>query len=362
MISLPESDIRSLNLVRVTSIFCIVLVLSVLIAGCVNLDYKPNRDIVVVKLTPNASLEWSRVIDLGGDDYAHKIIQTPDNNLVIGTTIFNQKFVGLMKISPDNKLLWNISFFDKNCIPSRIIIGRNGDIITADGNICRLNSDGVIIWNRSMPVNGYISAIAETPDNGYVVGGGNNSAEQPVIAKIDPTGNITWQTSLAKEGFKDAVQLIFIPQDGKGYVAQTVKEVIRVDNNGNYTGVTHLGWEVPETDNGTIDGQPLIRYIAYSPGLIFYNQTGMPVAQMTLKNASTIVSRTTDGGYISAGLADSSNFKAIDGNLRILKLKPDGTRDWERNVSGVLVTGVNQIIQTSDGGYALIGENDKEWR
>ena len=104
MLSLSESLMRSSHSVRIALIFFVSLILVLLIAGCVNLDYQPNRDIVVVKLTPNASLEWSRVIDLGGDDYAHKIIQTPDNNLVIGTTIFNQKFVGLMKISSDNKL------------------------------------------------------------------------------------------------------------------------------------------------------------------------------------------------------------------------------------------------------------------
>ena len=65
--------------------------------------------------------------------------------------------------------------------------------------------------------------------------------------------------------------------------------------------------------------------------------------------------------YPRHGGADSSNNKAINGNLRIVRLKPDGTIEWDRHISGVLITGINQIIQTSDIGYILSGEYDKEW-
>ena len=379
----------------------LVLFMVFLIAGCsqkFNLDYQPDNDIVIVKLAPNATMEWSKVIDSGGDDHVHSIIQTPDNNYVIVASSQPGRHpgtYGLMKFSPD-KILWNVSFLktDVSVLETKcstpVILARNGDLIA--GDLCRINPDGIVLWNRTVPVNGYVQSIIETDDGGYIVGGGrydpyeagskiqyddngnitgqrseenwtaaHNLAEQTMIAKIDPSGNVTWQTSLGNMGFKDPVWLIIDLHNDQGYVAQTKKDAIRLDKDGHYVSVQHLNYEVPETDNGTINGKPLTDYVSYSPGLVFYNQSGMAIAKLKLNNASTSTSRTSDGGYISAGLADTSHNKAIDGNLRVIKLRTDGTKEWDRNISGVLVTGVNQIIQTSDGGYVLAGEYDKEW-
>jgi len=369
---------------------CILVIISLLVvSGCVNLDYNPNRDIVFAKFKPDATVQSVRVIDSGGDDLANSLVQTSDNNFIIIASLPGNNFTGAMKYSDDGKSLWNLSFSGTPCgLP--VVLAKNGDILT--GAICRISPDGKLIGNYPLPINGYVQSIIETTDNGYIVGGarydryeagsavqydstGNltgqrpeaewngshMSIEQTFIAKVDPQGKIIWQTFLGKEGFRLPVMfLLELPGDG-GYVAQTSREAIRLDHNGNYVSVVHLNYEIPEIANGSIRDQSLANLTA-SPDFVFYNATGVPVARMVLENASDTTSRTRDGGYISAGLADHGSNKAIDGNLRIVRLNPDGTVVWERNVTGILVSSVNEIIQTSEGGYAMIGENDKEWR
>jgi hypothetical protein len=75
-------------------------------------------------------------------------------------------------------------------------------------------------------------------------------------------------------------------------------------------------------------------------------------------NGSTInqIRQTSDGGYIAAGSVTGN-----DGHLGalILKLDSAGTMQWERELDPTGSTGAyfNAVRQTSDGGYVAIGEN-----
>jgi hypothetical protein len=369
----------------------LVMVAVLLAAGCIThnyipnleLDYIPNADIIIIKLTPNATVEWSRVLDSGGDDRAFRIIQTPDNNLAVYGSLKNENFVGLIKMSrATGDILWKTPLLENGC-GSRMTLGRNGDIIsTGRPIICRINSKGVVVWHHTIQMNAYGLSIIETPDNGYIVGGGRiddseagsiiqfdengniigqrprkdwkmpQPVHQTIIAKIDAHGNVTWQTSLGRENLQDPVQRIIDTKQGSGYVVQTRKDVIRLDEDGNYLGVTHF-YDLPEADNTTFSRQTLKKYITDPPDflvdpseVIFYDEQGSPVAIQTLRNVSHIISPTEDGGYISAG------------GLHIVKLNPDGTSAWETPVYGISVTDVVGIIQTSDGGYALLCLNE----
>jgi hypothetical protein len=379
-------------------VLLIVFVVVLLAAGCIEPGYIPNHDIIIVKLTPNATVEWSKVLDSGGDDQAFRIIQTTDNNLAVYSSLKNENFVGLMKISrATGEILWKTPLFDEGC-GSGLTLGRNGDIIsTGRANICRINSKGVVVWHHTIQMNAYAPSIIETPDNGYIVGGGRiddsevgstiqfdeygniigqrprkdwkmpQPVHQTIVAKIDANGNVTWQTSLGRENLQDPVQMIIDTKQGSGYVVQTKKDVIRLDEDGNYLGVTHF-YDLPEADNATLSRQTLKKYITNPPEItsdpsevIFYDEQGSPVGLQSLRNVSHIISPTEDGGYISAGISASSvklhdqvMSNKQDGSLHIVRLNPDGTKAWEIPVYGIMVTQVVGIIQTSDGGYALL--------
>lgn len=141
----PESRRRPL---RIAVALVLVMVAVLLAAGC---DETPNKDIVVVKLTPNATLSWSKVIDTGDEDTAEQIIPTSDGGFVISAGLYGMdhqqgRYPYLIKFSHDGKFVWNRSTYELNCDSGTLANNPNGEIITVAGNdSCRFNSDGDLI-------------------------------------------------------------------------------------------------------------------------------------------------------------------------------------------------------------------------
>ncbi len=369
--------------------------------GCMVGGDPPDIYIKVIKLTPNATVEWSKVLDSGGYLGVYRIIQTPDNNLVVYRHLQYENFFNLVKISrTTGEIFWKTPFDNENgCGHGPLALGNNGDIISAGGpNICRINSEGVVVWNRTTQFNGSIFSIMETPDNGYFVGGsridtykfntefhydesGNliqqsemkdrrEFVSQTTVARIDADGNIVWQTFLGRENLHDPVKIIVDKKQGTGYVAQTEGFSIHFDKNGKLLNKTRISF-LPEADKATFSRTNLTRYIyplngnGYPTLVIFYDDPGYAVATLTLSNVSHVISPTNDGGYISAGTGPRKKIQSpddlpenrsiLDERLQITTYNSDGTRAREIPIPGVIVTGVVDIIQTSDGGYALVG-------
>ncbi len=63
--------------------------------------------------------------------------------------------------------------------------------------------------------------------------------------------------------------------------------------------------------------------------------------------------QTADGGYAVVGSTSSYGYEIL-----VLKLNPDGTRAWARTYGGSSGDYGLSIIQTSDGGYAVAGETN----
>jgi hypothetical protein len=67
------------------------------------------------------------------------------------------------------------------------------------------------------------------------------------------------------------------------------------------------------------------------------------------------VRQTTDGGYIAVGSAQN-----VDGLIAalVLKLDANGAVQWQRELgSGTTAAYFNAVLQTSDGGYVVLGES-----
>ncbi len=65
------------------------------------------------------------------------------------------------------------------------------------------------------------------------------------------------------------------------------------------------------------------------------------------------IQQTRDGGYIVAG--GTSSFGAGGGDVWVLKLRPDGTVEWQKTYGGDNPDGASSIRQTGDGGYIVAG-------
>ena len=65
------------------------------------------------------------------------------------------------------------------------------------------------------------------------------------------------------------------------------------------------------------------------------------------------VQQTSDGGYIVAGGTES--FGAGDSDVWVLKLRPDGGIEWQKAYGGTSSDWASSVQQTSDGGYVVAG-------
>jgi uncharacterized repeat protein (TIGR01451 family) len=65
------------------------------------------------------------------------------------------------------------------------------------------------------------------------------------------------------------------------------------------------------------------------------------------------VDPTTNGGYILAG--ETNSFGSGDYDVYLVKVDPSGSLEWSFTFGGPLDDGAASVVQTSDGGYILVG-------
>ena len=69
------------------------------------------------------------------------------------------------------------------------------------------------------------------------------------------------------------------------------------------------------------------------------------------------MSNTTDGGLIAGGSFNSTGFDAFNGEAWLVKTDGNGNIQWQKKYTDNSTSGrIHTVIQTSDGGYAFIGD------
>ena len=70
------------------------------------------------------------------------------------------------------------------------------------------------------------------------------------------------------------------------------------------------------------------------------------------------VQPTADGGYIIAGMTRSSLFGAVWEDAWLIKTDAAGQEEWNKDFGGETFDFGYSVVQTIDGGYALVGETN----
>lgn len=99
----------------------------------------------------------------------------------------------------------------------------------------------------------------------------------------------------------------------------------------------------PETHNN---------YIKESP--INNQQTWMKIYGGMADDKSSAIYQTTDGGYIIVGTTSSFG-PGFGRNIWLLKLDATGNEEWNNTYGGIYPDTGDQVQQTTDGGYIIIG-------
>ncbi|MCP4366169.1 MAG: hypothetical protein GY800_12850 [Planctomycetes bacterium] len=182
------------------------------------------------------------------------------------------------------------------------------------------------------PVNDHATCICQTDDGGYIVVGVTNSFQAGVgdeiwVLKLRPDGTAEWQMTYG------------------GYDQETAHSVHQTDDGGYIVaGLTwsfgaghHNIWVLKLSGEGTVEWQKT------------YGGTGYDSAKS--------IRQTNDGGYILAGECDSFYPYVFD-DIWLLKLRRDGTIEWQKAYGGSWLEWAGSVVQTGDGGYVLAGTTD----
>ncbi len=205
-----------------------------------------------------------------------------------------------------------------------------------DARLVRTDASGNTLWSLDYGYPGYnddnFNWVCQTPDGGFAVvgyvraarAGWCNDHSNGLLLRTDANGNILWSREFNAGSHEDVFSGGLRESDGSyalwGYSASDVPGCAD-------------GWMLKTNANG--DSLWSRTYGGAARDLF---QSGAP---------------TSDGGYILAGTTES--FGAGGWDFWLVKTDANGNSLWSRTYGGSSDEGCATVIQTSDGGYAMLG-------
>lgn len=215
--------------------------------------------------------------------------------------------------------------------------------------ILKLDSNGEIEWDKKYggSRSERAHAILQTNDGGYIVAGHSTSndfdfagigvgrSDEIWLLKLKPNGDIEWKRNYGGSG-SETPYAIDITNDGGyiigGYSASSDGDV------GDKRGASDMYVL-------KVDGAGDIEWSKVFGG--------------TWQEIIYSIKQTMDGGYIAVGFTNSVDGEADDvkgdSDFWVLKLSKDGALEWEKTYGGSKEEVAENIIQTPDSGYVIVG-------
>lgn len=314
-------------------------------------SFGTERDAWVLKLKPDGAVEWQKTYGGGNSDEASFIQQTKGGGYIVaGTTgSFAPRLDDLwvLKLKANGGIEWQKTYggddFDG---ASSIHQTRDGGYIVAgethsfgvgetDFWVLKLRPDGSIEWERTYGGDRWDvpSSIQQTRDEGYIVAGytgsfvpGGQETPDLWVLKLRPDGTVEWEKIYGGDDW-DSADSIQQTSDG-GYIAAGETRSFG-------TGDVMDFWVLKLRPDGTVEWQKT------------YGGEHWDLAHA--------IQQTSDGGYIVAGEIE---FAGRGDDAWVLKLRHDGSVEWQKRYGGDKPEGAHFIQQTRDGGYIVAGETE----
>jgi hypothetical protein len=305
--------------------------------GSNNYDVIGNHglnDIWVVKLNNSGAIEWQKCYGGSFNDYGNDIQQTSDGGYIVcGSTNSNDGDV----------------------------VGFHGNPTYANYNyndffILKITNTGSIQWKKSLGGNGDEKAfsVTQSNDGGFIISGHTNtdnngdvsgysqnnvssSSTDAWVVKLNSSGNFVWKKCFGDsedDQFTNVKEL----NDGSLLFAGTTTSYQFTGNHGGED-----FWLVKTDANGVIQWQKL------------YGGSSSDIFKS--------LEITSDQGFILTGetfsyngdVSNTLNFTSSYSDIWALRLDASGSIIWQKCYGGAMSESGNDIIQTSDGGFAITG-------
>lgn len=222
--------------------------------------------------------------------------------------------------------------------------------------VLKFNSQNELEWQKTYGGSGDDrgQAIIQTSDGGYAITGyaqsddgdasNNEGFHDNWILKLDATGNILWQKSFGYAGHDHSYDLVETADNGlffSGFLDVT---------SSNGEGATDknsslFAHGVGEFWGTKIDNEGVLQWRKYFGG--------------TNNDRAYGVVKADDGGYVMAGFTESDDFDISSSkgsyDFWVVKVNKLGDLEWEQSFGGTGIDQAQDIANTTDGGYAIVG-------
>jgi len=226
-----------------------------------------SQETILLKLTANGSISWSRSIANNlGDLGLISVLQADDGNFVltgsheIGIGAAENFYV--LKISSSGSIIWDFraGFGGGDRIVGRnikktsdngyIIVGHisGGNLTDQKGIVIKLNTNGMLDWHHMYDINDidFFNSVDTTSDGGYIIQGAvRNSTINTVnsddiaVLKINPIGTIEWAKAFYVPNYQFNRGHFIKTTVDNGYIISGTRTLgrtlIKLDNLGNYS-------------------------------------------------------------------------------------------------------------------------------
>jgi hypothetical protein len=343
---------------------------------------------------------WDTTIAIGTSKNANmticrSVIESADNGYVITGENYNDdgnSDLLLLKTDSQGKKLWDKTYggpgYDSgNCIIQSddggyVIVGSLGYLATSDTQslwVIKTDMTGNKIWEKTIdgPKWGQGIAIIRSLAGNYTILGNKASDDEEKyglwLISIDSKGNRLWDKTFFGLGYDYGNSLIQTKEGDYIIIGATnsTREgygntwVIKTDSTGNKI------WDKTVVDTMNNSGNSIVSAngggftIAGVKGFLSTNKVDAWLIKLSDAgekiwekvfggpgfDALASVIQTSDGGFAIVGSTSLND----NTDIWFIKTDTDGNKLWERTFGGTLYDGGNRILQTSDDCYVISG-------
>jgi hypothetical protein len=284
---------------------------------------------------------WSKTYDAVGAEILFSATQTSDGGYALVGS--HGAFTWVVKTDSSGRMQWNQSYDDEiSGMPECIVQSTDGGFAISglSGSqgfdqfwVLKMDSQGKGVWSKSYG-NGYsmgARSLVQMDDGGYVVVGdvssNNTHGWDTLVVRVDSLGNSIWSKTYGGINDDRAMQVI---KSKDNYLV--------------LAGFTN--------SNGSEPSGPLDYWLAkldFEGNMIWTRSFGG-----NQEDYGTCLAETADGGFVMAGQTRYGAYPAPQ-DFWLVKTDASGNMQWNKTYGGSDAEEAMSVIQTKDGGYAIVG-------
>ena len=301
------------------------------------------EDFWLIKTDAYGNKQWEKTFGGTGFDFLESVIQTSDGGYVLGGYT-RSKGAGnsdfwLVKTDASGNESWDETFGGSSWDECRSVIQtRDGGYALggytsskgAGGNdfwLVKTDASGTKTWDKTFGGSSWdeCRSVIQTRDGGYALGGYTASkgagGNDFWLVKTDASGTKTWDKTFGGTPNEVCNSIVQTPDGGYILAGRSSQRsgvffMVKTDKDGN------------ESWNHIFGGSSV-------------NEECHSVVQ------------TSDGGYLMGGTTASKGAGLVD--FWLIKTDARGNKQWDKTFGGSANDECRSVIQTDDGGYAMVG-------